>query len=155
MKYFIKYSYYMIISFAFLLLISLITNGFRIEIFPIVLSNLYILRLLDDYCDFGTDTKEKILSKKSIKYLMIVLSIVFLLLNIVFYNVSGLVSLAILLYMILENKFEIMKVLLLFFESLYFICMYNSLNTVGAIIYLGCCIIFSTCFYIFKRRKIK
>ncbi len=155
MKYILKYSYYFIISLIFVILISLITWKVRIELLPIVLSNLYLLRILDDYYDFDTDKKEKILSKKQLMIIFIILSLIFVLLNVIFYKYIGIISLLFIIYIILENKFEFLKVFLLCIESIFYIAVYNSLNNVYAIIYLTICIMASIIFYIYKRRKVK
>lgn len=153
MRFFLKYSYYIIISMIFTVIISCITRGIRLELFPIILINLYILRILDDYFDYETDKKEKLLSKNKLKNIAIIISVLFIILNIIFYKYYGFISIFLLGYMLIQNKYEILKIFLLLITSIFYINMYISLNNHEVIIYLLIEIILSISYYMYKRSK--
>lgn len=153
MRFFLKYSYYIIISMIFTVIISCITKEIRLELFPIILINLYILRILDDYFDYETDKKEKLLSKNKLKNIAIIISLLFIILNIIFYKYYGLISIFLLGYMLIQNKYEILKIFLILITSIFYINMYISLNNYKVIIYLLIEIILSISYYIYKRSK--
>ena len=153
MRYFLKYSYYIIISIIFTIIISLIIGEAKFELFPIVVIMLYLLRILDDYFDYEIDKKEKLLNKKALKIFAMILSVVFIVLNVLFYGYYGLISIAILIYMLIQNKIEILKIFSLLFNSIYYICIYNKIGSMPAIIYLVCTLIISSIYYIYKRSK--
>lgn len=155
MKIFLKYSYYIIISVILTVIISFITNGIRLELFPIILINLYILRIFDDYFDYETDKKEKLLSKNNLKNIAVIISVLYIILNIVFYKFYGIISIVLVGYMLIQNKYEILKIFLLLLTSIFYINMYVSLNNARVIIYLLISIILSISYYIYKRSKKK
>ena len=155
MKYFLKYSYYIIISITFTTIISFITEGIRIELFPIILINLYMLRIIDDYLDYEVDKKEKLLSKNILKNVAIILGVIFIILNVIFYKYYGLIAFIILIYILIQNKYEILKIFLLLITSVIYISMYTNINNASIIIYLFISLILSIIYYVYKRSKKK
>ena len=109
MKYLLRYSYYIGIALVFAALISLLTNEIRYELIaPFSLLG-YMIRLYDDLFDYDTDTKKKLLDKSAMKMLLIIFSIVYFVVNIIFFRIDGLICLVPLAYVFLENHFEVMK----------------------------------------------
>lgn len=118
---------------------------------------LFLLRLADDYSDYekDRDKKEQQLSKRQILLTVAVTMIIFVLLNLYFYQVSGLVSLCILVYLLLQQKVEIMKMFFMPLVSGYYFYVNQTSGMLTYVIsgYLVICVGLAVVFYWIKRRK--
>lgn len=145
-KYLIKKWYYIPIS---LITFLVYTYGFKIEL--TILETLLIIlltRFFDDFFDYNED-KGKRISKKNSITLIIISTILYLTINIVTYKLRGTLSLLIILYLILMNKFETLKLFLLTLVTLYYYLLNNNTNYYVLIITLIISILYS----IIKRWK--
>ena len=157
MKYFLKHSYYILIGLLFALILCALIGDFKWELIPIVILNAFLIRLLDDYFDYNNDQKTKkkseLLTKNQLVWSIIILSIFYLILNIVFFKLWGLFAILLIAYMFIEDKCELMKVFFVPLASIYYIGLFHELITAPVIIYLIISTICSIGFYIFKSQK--
>lgn len=157
MKYFLKYSYYILIGVAFACIISALTGAMRWELILIIIVNVYLIRLFDDVFDYYVDKKVKKKSRRlELKQLIWsagILSVVYIILNVVYYKVWGLFSILILLYMGVQNKHELLKVFFVSVTSMYYIGAYRELGSVPIIVYLCLMVVLSAWFYIYRKQK--
>lgn len=126
----------------------------------LVLLTLLILllsRLADDDSDYekDRDKKEQPLSKCQIRLTAVVTMIIFVLLNLYFYQVSGLGSLCILVYLLLQQKAEMMKVFFMPLVSGYYFYVNQTSGMLTHVIcgYLVVCVGLAVAFHWIKRRK--
>ena len=159
MKYFLKHSYYILIGLLFALILCALIGDFKWELIPIVILNAFLIRLLDDYFDFNNDQKTKkkseLPTKKQLIWSTTILGIFYLILNIIFYKLWGLLAILLIIYMLIENKYEFLKVFFVPIASIYYIGLYHELTTVPIILYLIIVTIGSIGFYIYKSHKRK
>ena len=157
MKYFLKHSYYILIGLFFALILCALIGDFKWELIPVVILNAFLIRLFDDYFDFNNDQKNKkkseLLTKNQLIWSTIVLSIFYLILNIVFFKLWGLLAILLVTYMIIENKYELMKLFFVTLASLYYIGLFHELATAPVVIFLIATMICSIGFYILKSKK--
>lgn len=118
---------------------------------------LFLLRLADDYCDYEKDRekKEQPLSKCQILLTVAVTILIFVLLNLYFYQLSGLGSLCILVYLLLQQKAETMKIFFMPLVSGYYFYVNQTSGMLTCVIsgYLVISVGLSVLFYWSKRRK--
>ena len=157
MKYFLKYSYYVIMGTLFAIVLSVLIGDMKWELIPIIIINAFMIRLLDDCFDYGKDKKVKnkkqLLSFKQLIWLTTALGVVYFIINIVSYGLWGLFSLLMILYMVIENKHETLKIFFVSVASMYYIGAYRELASAPTIIYLILMVLLSVGFYIYKRQK--
>ena len=157
MKYFLKHSYYILIGLFFALILCALIGDFKWELIPIIILNAFLIRLFDDYFDFDKDQKSKkkseLLTKNQLICSIITLSILFLTLNIILFKLWGLLSILLIAYIIIENKYEFLKVLFIPLASIYCIGLFHELTTAPVIFFLIATMICSIGFYIFKSQK--
>ena len=157
MKYFLKHSYYILIGLFFALILCALIGDFKWELIPIIILNAFLIRLFDDYFDFDKDQKSKkkseLLTKNQLICSIITLSILFLTLNIILFKLWGLLSILLIAYIIIENKYEFLKVLFIPLASIYYIGLFHELTTAPVIFFLIATMICSIGFYIFKSQK--
>ena len=127
------------------------------RLFLTVLPILLILRIADDVSDYEKDsqTKEQPLRKSQLRLTLAAAMIVFVLLNLCFYQLAGLGSLCVLAYILLQQKAEILKLFFMPLASSYYFYVNQtsgmSLYMIAG--YLGVCVGASALFYWFKRRR--
>ena len=158
MKYFLKYCYYIVVGAIFAAILSALIGVMKWELMPIIIVNVFLIRLFDDCFDFVKDKKrpgKQILKKKELFVAAFILSLVYLTLNTVFYSWWGLFSLLLLLYMVIENKHETLKVFFVSVASMYYIGVYRMLDSIPIILYLIIMVVLSFTFYLYKRSKRK
>lgn len=157
MNYFLKYGYYVILGVLFAVVLSALIGEMKWELIPIIIINAFMIRLLDDCFDYAKDKKAKnkkqLLSFKQLAWMTAVLSIVYFIINVVFYGSWGLFSLLVILYMVVENKHETLKMFFVSVASMYYIGGYRELTSIPIIIYLILMVLLSVGFYIYKRQK--
>lgn len=128
-----------------------------LRLFPAVLLILLILRIADDISDYEKDkkTKKQPLNKRQLLLALSAAMIVFVLLNLCFYRLAGLWSLCILVYLLLQQKIEILKLFFLPLASSYYFYMNQTPGMPFHVIadYLGVCVGASAMFYMYKRRR--
>ncbi len=111
------------------------------------------IRLYDDLFDYDTDTKKKLLDKSAMKMLLIIFSIVYFVVNIIFFRIDGLICLVPLAYVFLENHFEVMKLFFLTIVCALYLAMYTKLQGLWIILFLCGTLLISVGFFIFKRLR--
>lgn len=153
MRYFLKYSYYIGIALVLAALMSLLTHRLCFELIAVFTLLAYLLRLLDDYADYDTDVREKPLKKPVIRLLTAVLSAVFLAVNLVFFGAKGLVCLLLLVYALLQNRFEVMKLFFLTVTSALYLALYEKPLSLWSVVYLCATLLLAVGFYLFKRHR--
>lgn len=157
MNYFLKHSYYVILGALSAVVLSALISEMKWELILIVVINAFMVRLLDDCFDYVKDKKAKNkkqpLSFKQLVWTTVVFGIVYFIINVVFYGLWGLFSLLMILYMVVENKHETLKMFFVSFASTYYIGAYRELTSVPIIIYLVLMVLLSVGFYIYKRQK--
>lgn len=118
---------------------------------------LFLSRLADDDFDYekDRDKKEQPLSKRQIRLTAAVIGFIFVLLNLYFYRMSGLGSLCILVYLLLQQKAEMMKVFFMPLVSGYYfyVNQTSGMLTYAICGYLVICVGLAVAFYWIKRRK--
>lgn len=148
---------YVIISSILALIFTLATAGkfpLFLQMLPIILCLLLTLRASDDVFDYENDllTKKQYLNKLELTIFACLTAAVFVLLNFMYYGIKGLVSIAALGYILLQEKFPLLKtsyMALLF--AFYFYVNCSSLNTIHLAVTVAC-FAASTVYYIFKRK---
>jgi len=118
---------------------------------------LLILRAWDDICDFESDSKRKkqYLSKKELIILACTLSAVFVVLNAAFYGFAGLISIAVLGYLLLMEKLPPLKTALM--PLLFTFYYYANGSEIGAvqILTIAVCFAAALAYYIIKGKMRK
>ena len=145
-KYLIKKWYYIIISLIIYYIYSKILKINFIIIEPLIL--IFLIRFVDDYFDYEID-KGKRASKKNLIFLICLFSLIYIILNVVLYKNIGLLSIIIIVYLLLMNKIDILKVLTLPLITAYYYLIMGNLNYYVLIITL----VISIVFYMVKRWK--
>ena len=152
-----KLPIYAALSAVISLVLMLITSSgiaVFLRMLPVVLSLLLTLRASDDFFDFEKDIGRKTqhLNKKQLIIFGCFLSVIYVLLNMLFFGVVGLCSIAALGYILLMEKFPLLKIAymaLLFLFYIYvnfgFPMWYHFAVIVG-------CIVASALYYMIKRR---
>lgn len=157
MNYFLKHGYYVILGVLFAVVLSALIGEMKWELIPIIIINVFMVRLLDDCFDYAKDKKAKnkkqLLSFKQLVWTTVVLGIVYFIINVVFYGLWGVFSLLVILYMVVENKHETLKMFFVSVASMYYIGAYRELTSVPIIIFLILMVLLSVGFYIYKRQK--
>lgn len=153
--YFLKYRIYAVLAILVAVFYSIVTGRLCWEMFLISLCTLFLLRILDDYFDYDTDRKEKILTRKQLRDAGIVLGVLFVVLHVVFFGVTGLLSILIILYLVMMDKAEILKVFLLTLLTAFYLSQYIGFRHGPTLIILLVCLTVSVAFYFYKtgRRK--
>ena len=157
MNYFLKHGYYVIFGALFAVVLSALIGEMKWELIPIIIINIFMVRLLDDCFDYAKDKKAKskkqLLSFKQLIWTIVVLGAVYFMINVAFYGLWGAFSLLIILYMVVENKHETLKMFFVSVASMYYIGAYRELTSVPIIIFLILMVLLSVGFYIYKRQK--
>ena len=153
-RYFLKYNYYVFIGVIFAGLLSFLIGEFKWELIPVANCNIFLLRLLDDCFDFKKDKRKKILDLKQLIYITAIISVVYFAICVSFFKQWGLFSLLMLLYMVVENKHELLKLFFLSVVSAFYIGAYRDLNSIAIVVYLIVAMMASVAFYLYKKRRL-
>lgn len=152
-----KLPIYAAISAVISLVLTLITNS-GAEVFlrmlPVVLSLLLVLRSSDDIFDYERDSGRKTqhLSRNQLIIFGCVMAALYVLLNILFFGVFGVLSLAAVAYILLMEKLPPLKIAymaLLFLFYLYVNC--GCLLWYHLAVIVGC-LVASALYYVIKRK---
>ncbi len=165
-KYFIKdykLIIYSILSLIISLVMSFLLNIFNntILIFTLslmILFLLFIIRITDDIFDYDKDIKNKklILTKKQLINLDIIFIVLFILINLYQYHLLGLISVILIFYIILQQKFELLKIIFMFLSSTYYLYVNSNsdiFKNYFVWIYLILCLLLPILYYFYKRSK--
>ena len=165
-KYFIKdykLIIYSILSLIISLVMSFLLNIFNntILIFTLslmILFLLFIIRITDDIFDYDKDIKNKklILTKKQLINLDIIFIVLFILINLYQYHLLGLISVILIFYIILQQKFELLKIVFMFLSSTYYLYVNSNsdiFKNYFVWIYLILCLLLPILYYFYKRSK--
>lgn len=153
MKYLLRYSYYIGIALVFAALISLLTKDIRYELIaPFSLLG-YMTRLYSDLMNHDADTNKRMLDKSAMKMLLIIFSITFFVVNIIFFRADGLICLVPIAYVFLENHFEVMKLFFLTIVCAIYLAMYTKLQGLWIILFLCGTLLISVGLFVFMRLR--
>lgn len=152
-QYLWKYKIYILIALVFTALYSLVVHRICWGMLPISLVTLYLLRAMDDSFDYDTDTKEKLLPKKKLWDLVIYLALAFVVMHLIFFRLWGLLSILMLVYIYLMQKWEILKLFLLTLLTAFYLWQYIGFDGTPAWIYLLIILTVSVGFHIYKTGK--
>ena len=149
-QYLWNYKIYMIIAAVFTALYSLVVHRICWGMLPISLVTLYLLRVMDDSFDYETDTKDKPLSRKKLWDLVMILALLFVVLHVIFFGLWGLLSILMLVYLYLMQKWEILKLFLLTLLTAFYLWRYIGFAGTPAWVYLAVILTVSVGFHIYK-----
>lgn len=165
-KYFIKdykLIIYSILSLIISLVMSFLLNIFNntiliFTLFLMILFLLFIIRITDDIFDYDKDIKNKklILTKKQLINLDIIFIVLFILINLYQYHLLGLISVILIFYIILQQKFELLKIIFMFLSSTYYLYVNSNsdiFKNYFVWIYLILCLLLPILYYFYKRSK--
>lgn len=152
-----KLPIYIVFSAVISFVMALVTVG-GLPVFlcmlPIVLCLLLALRISDDLFDYENDSGRKTqhLSKKQLIILCCVLAVLYVLLNILFYGIFGVLSIAAVGYILLMEKLPPLKIAYMALLFLYYIYANSgSLQWYHLTVIFGCLVV-SALYYMIKRR---
>lgn len=102
---------YSFISMVISSIISCIVNYSFFKLFILLLLEIFILRVFDDINDYEIDIlrKKYIVKKDNLKYILFVISVIFLGFNILFFKYKGILSIFLILYIYIQNKYVFFK----------------------------------------------
>ncbi|MBQ7132388.1 MAG: hypothetical protein IJO29_07420 [Oscillospiraceae bacterium] len=150
---------YVIVSAAISIIFILASNA-GITAFgrmlPSVLCLILTIRIADDIFDYEKDAQSKTqpLSKNQLIVFGCVCAAVFVLLNTAFYGAIGILSLAAIGYIIIQEKLEILKIAYMALMFIFYFCANCiSIGKTQLIVISGCLIISSI--YYFIKRKVR
>jgi len=163
----IKYLFRKFILLAYIIISAVISSvfglvcgdGFNVllKMFPIVLSLLLMLRVSDDIFDYEKDSanRKQYLSRTELAVFGCVIAIIFVVMNILYYGVIGIVSLVAVGYIGFMEKFPPLKIAYMALLFLfYFYVNDTALNFAKLAVIIGCLIV-SAVYYIIKRKARK
>lgn len=149
----------LIISLIMSFLLNIFNNAILIfTLFLMILFLLFIIRITDDIFDYDKDIENKklILTKKQLINLDITFIVLFILINLYQYHLLGLISVILILYIILQQKFELLKIIFMFLSSTYYLYVNSNsdiFKNYFVWIYLILCLLLPILYYFYKRSK--
>ena len=149
----------LIISLIMSFLLNIFNNAILIfTLFLMILFLLFIIRITDDIFDYDKDIENKklILTKKQLINLDITFIVLFILINLYQYQLLGLISVILILYIILQQKFELLKIIFMFLSSTYYLYVNSNsdiFKNYFVWIYLILCLLLPILYYFYKRSK--
>ncbi len=118
---------------------------------------IFLLRLFDDYYDYQKDSLagKLQLNKALLKRLLVVVSMLYLAINIYSYGLYGMFSLLIVGLINMEQKYAIIQNFLALISALYYISQIHAISTfkLAEMLFLLMILIVSVLFVMFKRKK--
>lgn len=145
-KYLLNKRHYILLSIivSFLLNFLLELNINLLEVIFLI----FIIRITDDIFDYKKDNGER-LKKSKLLILEITLTLCFVILEIFLHKIYAIYAAILIFYIIIMNKVDILKTLLLSLIILYYSTVQKNIN----MYYLIGAVIISICYYILKRCK--
>lgn len=148
---------YIIISAVISIIFTLVAGAdfsVFLRMLPVVLCLLLLLRASDDLFDYETDSTKKTqhLSKKALIILASVIALLYISLNVAFYGLIGLISIAAVVYIPIQEKLPMLKIAYMALLFLYYF--YANCTALIWIHFAAAvvCLIVSAVYYIFKRK---
>ncbi len=128
-------------------------SGF-LRLIPITFCLLLIMRACDDISDYEADSthKTQYLSKRSLAIFTCVLSVCFVLLNLLFFGWLGLICTAAIAYILLMERAELLKIPLMALLVAYYFCMVCGGLGWIQISACACCLLISAAYFLYKRK---
>ena len=145
-KYLLKKWYYILFSIVIYFLLNFLLE-LNINLLEVI-SLIFIIRITDDIFDYKKDNGGR-LKKDKLIILETIFILCFVILEIFLHNIYAIYAALLVLYIIIMNKIDILKILLLALIILYYSAIQKNIN----IYYLIDAVIISICYYLLKRCK--
>lgn len=145
-KYLLKKWYYILFSIVIYFLLNFLLE-LNINLLEVI-SLIFIIRITDDIFDYKKDNGGR-LKKDKLIILETIFILCFVILEIFIHNIYAIYAALLVLYIIIMNKIDILKMLLLALVILYYSAIQKNIN----IYYLIDAVIISICYYLLKRCK--
>lgn len=149
-RYLIKKWYYLLAGIIIFLLLNYVLK-IHVSLFEVICL-IFFIRFVDDMFDYKKD-KGKRLNKKSLIILSIITSLLFIIINVINYKYYGLISIGIILYILLMNKLDFLKLFALSFILLYYLSISANYSYIW-LVYVICSFMLSLIFWFIKRYKV-
>ena len=152
-----KLPIYLAAAAVFAFVLTLITDGGAsvfLKLLPVVLALLMTLRASDDYFDYEKDSGRKTqhLTKKQLVVLGCALAALYVMLNVSFYGILGLLSLIAVGYILLMEKLPLLKTAYMAILFLYYIYLSCGCVLWYHLIVILCCFAASALYDLIKRK---
>lgn len=159
-RYFLKFRIfiYLLISLVLGMFFSAVIgrNVYR-SLTPILFTQLYLLRIIDDYFDYERDKKEGKfkLKKEKLQVLLGLAIALYLWINFSTYGLRSSFSVFIVGLALAEEKFVFLQILMAVLSAFYYLSIYKRISDFGKaeVIFLAIIFAISLVFVFFKRRK--
>ena len=129
----------------------------ELRLFFIFFTELFFIRFMDDSADYEKDAKtgKMQLSKKALRILIILTVLLFVVLNLLYFDIGGLCSVGIIFLIIIKEASPVIPALIAPVSGIYYIYFAVSVEESGIKegIFLAALICFSVWFSLRKRRK--
>ena len=159
-RYFLKFRtfVYLLISCILAVVFSTVigSNVYR-SLTPILFTQLYLLRIIDDYFDYERDkeTKKVKIKKEKLQILLGLAIALYLWLNFITYGLRSSCAVLIVGLALAEEKFVFLQIFMAAFSAFCYLSIYKKLSDFGKaeVIFLAIIFAISLVFVFFKRRK--
>ena len=159
-RYFLKFRtfVYLLISCILAVVFSTVigSNVYR-SLTPVLFTQLYLLRITDDYFDYERDkeTKKVKIKKEKLQILLGLAIALYLWLNFITYGLRSSCVVLIAALVLAEEKFVFLQIFMAAFSAFYYLSIYKKLFDFGKaeVIFLAIIFAISLVFVFFKRRK--
>ena len=159
-RYFLKFRtfVYLLISCILAVVFSTVIgrNVYR-SLTPVLFTQLYLLRITDDYFDYERDkeTKKVKIKKEKLQILLGLAIALYLWLNFITYGLRASCVVLIAALVLAEEKFVFLQIFMAAFSAFYYLSIYKKLFDFGKaeVIFLSIIFAISLVFVFFKRRK--
>ncbi len=159
-RYFLKFRIfvYLLISLVLGMVFSAVTgrNVYR-SLTPVLFTQLYLLRITDDYFDYERDkeTKKVKIKKEKLQILLGLAMLLYLWINFSRYGLRSSCAVFIAALALAEEKFVFLQIFMAAFSAFCYLSIYKNLSDFGKaeVIFLAIIFAISLVFVFFKRRK--
>ena len=159
-RYFLKFRtfVYLLISFILAVVFSTVIgrNVYR-SLTPVLFTQLYLLRITDDYFDYERDkeTKKVKIKKEKLQILLGLAMLLYLWLNFITYGLRSSCAVLIVALALAEEKFVFLQIFMAVLSAFYYLSIYKRISDFGKaeVIFLAIIFAISLVFVFFKRRK--
>ena len=159
-RYFLKFRtfVYLLISCILAVVFSAVIgrNVYR-SLTPVLFTQLYLLRITDDYFDYERDkeTKKVKIKKEKLQILLGLAIALYLWINISTYGLRSSCVVLIAALVLAEEKFVFLQIFMAAFSAFYYLSIYKKLSDFGKaeVIFLAIIFAISLVFVFLKRRK--
>ena len=159
-RYFLKFRTFVYLLISCILAVVFYTvigrNVYR-SLTPVLFTQLYLLRIMDDYFDYERDkeTKKVKIKKEKLQILLGLAIALYLWLNFITYGLRSSCVVLIAALALAEEKFVFLQIFMAAFSAFCYLSIYKKLSDFGKaeVIFLAIIFAISLVFVFFKRRK--